>query len=321
MDSKALWPAKVAPLSATAQTELLQRLKSAFAELLNQNQLPRQLNAELSRLYLPLAAWLNRQRTTTAPLLVGINGSQGSGKSTLCSLLKWILETAFNCRTCIISIDDLYLTQAARRQLAAQVHPLLATRGVPGTHDIALGLEIFRKLKEPAANTSIEIPRFNKATDDRLPRTEWDQLNEPSDMILFEGWCVGAPPQTEAELAAPLNLLEAKEDKEGCWRSYVNRQLDGPYRQLFAQLELLLLLKIPAWEMVYHWRKRQEEQLAAKQSGAGVMDDAALVRFIQHYERLTRHQLTALPDKADLVMELDREQRVIALHQREPAKA
>ena len=315
MSQPALWAQADLPLSTQDFTARLKQLQAPFAELLARKLLPAQLNAELARLYLPLAAWLNLQRPTAGPLVVGINGAQGSGKSTLCSLLQWLLETAFNCRCCIISIDDLYLPKAARLQLAEQVHPLLATRGVPGTHDTALGLELLRKLKMCPPPTSIEIPRFNKATDDRLPQQQWDQLTAPVDLILFEGWCVGATPQPEEQLSTPLNLLEANEDADGRWRRYVNCQLAGPYRQLFAQLDLLLLLKIPDWEMVYHWRKRQEQQLAAHGGGTGIMDDTALRRFIQHYERLTRHQLATLPQKAALVLDLNREQRVAALKQ------
>ncbi|HEY5672948.1 MAG TPA: hypothetical protein VIR78_04545 [Malonomonas sp.] len=313
MTQSPLWQATTLPLTQVEFKQLQQSLEIPFAEQLQSHQLPAELNCELSRLYLPLAAWLNARRPETGPLLIGINGSQGSGKSTLCGLLKWLLETAFRCRTCVLSIDDLYLPKAARLRLAAEIHPLLTTRGVPGTHDIPQGMKLFAQLKAAAATEIVQIPRFNKASDDRLPAERWDQVTGPCDLILFEGWCVGATPQREAALAPPLNPLEANEDADGQWRRYVNCQLAGPYQQLFAQLDLLLMLKIPDWELVYHWRKRQEEQLAARQSGAGVMDEAALLRFIQHYERLTRHQLATLPETADLVLELDRSQRVAAL--------
>ncbi|NOQ51803.1 MAG: hypothetical protein GQ578_06275 [Desulfuromonadaceae bacterium] len=311
-----LWPATITPLSASEQAELLNLLQPLFGGQLALHQLPGKLAAELPRLYLPLAAWLNQQRPESGPLLVGLNGSQGSGKSTLCRLLKWILEAAFNCRTGIISIDDLYLPKAARRKLADQVHPLLATRGVPGTHDVPLGLELFSQLKQGTTGARLAIPRFNKATDDRFPQEDWDQVTTPVDLILFEGWCVGATAQADEELAEPVNRLELKEDSDGSWRRYVNAQLQGPYRELFDQLDLLLMLKIPTWEIVYHWRKRQEEQLAAKQGGSGIMGEVALHRFIMHYERLTKHQLRVLPDVADLILSLNQQQRVTALQVR-----
>jgi D-glycerate 3-kinase len=313
MSHSDLWPDTDFPLSAAESNRLLNQLEPVFAGQLALEQLPTSLTAELPRLYLPLAAWLNQQRPGQGPLMVGLNGSQGSGKSTLCNLLKWILEAAFDCRTCVISIDDLYLKKATRQQLAAEVHPLLATRGVPGTHDIPLGLELFAQLKAAATGTSVAIPRFNKASDDRRPQEEWDHCDGPVDLVLFEGWCVGATPQSEAELEKPLNRLEEREDGAGSWRQYVNAQLEGPYRELFAQLETLLMLQIPDWELVYHWRKRQEQQLAAKSSGAGIMGDTELRRFIMHYERLTRHQLQELPKRADLVMALDAQQRVTTL--------
>lgn len=311
-----LWPEAISSLNEEKYNRLLNLLEPVFAGQLALAQLPMALAAELPRLYLPLAAWLHQQRPAAGPLLVGVNGSQGSGKSTLCSLLKWILEAGFDCRTCVISIDDLYLTKTAREQLAEKVHPLLATRGVPGTHDIPLGLALFRKLRSASPGETIDIPRFNKASDDRRPQQDWDHINGPADLILLEGWCVGATAQEQAALVTPLNRLEEKEDSAGHWRQYVNAQLEGPYRQLFAQLDLLLMLKIPDWEMVYHWRKRQEQQLAAKSSGAGIMGETELRRFIMHYERLTRHQLKSLPRIADLTLQLNPQQRVTSLELR-----
>ena len=316
MGTTPLWPAAHNPLSPAEHSELLKLFQPTFAGQLALNQLPVQLHSQLSEFYLPLAAWLNQHRPAAGSLLVGLNGSQGSGKTTLCNLLKWLLEAAFECRTCVLSIDDLYLPKAARKELAKQVHPLFATRGVPGTHDVPLGLDLFARLKRATEDEIIEIPRFNKATDDRFPSREWEHLRGPFDLILFEGWCVGATPQADSELEQPINRLEEREDAEGRWRRHVNEQLKGPYREMFATLDLLLMLKIPDWDLVYHWRKRQEEQLAARRSGSGVMGEVALQRFIQHYERLTRHQLAVLPDRADLVMNLDRSQRVTEIRLR-----
>lgn len=313
MSQLSLWPEASQPLTAAKQEELLDLLQPVFAGQLALLQLPLELNRDLGRFYLPLAAWLQQQRQQGTPLLVGLNGSQGSGKSSLCRLLKWVLEAAFDCPTLCFSIDDLYLTKADREQLARQVHPLLTTRGVPGTHDLELGLNLLERLSQADTSSSTLIPRFNKATDDRFPEQDWDRFSGRPQLILFEGWCVGASPQDPVELTTPVNSLERREDPEGVWRRYVNDQLAGPYRRLFSRLDLLLMLKIPDWELVYRWRRRQEEQLAARSSGSGLMSEVALRGFIQHYERLTRHQLATLPGQADLVIEIDAQQRVTGI--------
>ena len=81
------------------------------------------------------------QTARDKPLIIGINGSQGSGKSTLADYLCTMLNERYQLRCVSLSLDDFYLTKLERQQLASQVHPLLETRGVPGTHDIPLALE------------------------------------------------------------------------------------------------------------------------------------------------------------------------------------
>lgn len=125
------------------------------------------------------------------------------------------------------------------------VHPLLATRGVPGTHDPALGLQLFSALdrREPVA-----LPVFDKALDDRAPPEQWPVVPSDRELVIFEGWCVGARPQRAEELDQPINRLEAEEDRDGRWRRYVNDALAGDYQPLFARLDLLVLLAAPDWE-------------------------------------------------------------------------
>lgn len=308
---KTLWPEDHLPLPTTELATLRQQLEPDFANLLREQELPQELNPLLGSLFLPLTAWLASQCRKDRPLLVGINGSQGSGKSTICHLLQFLLQSGFNLSSCVISIDDLYLTHAERQQLSKDVHPLLATRGVPGTHDVTLGMEVFNRLLTANDASTTPIPRFDKACDDRFPEEKWDSFKGRPNLILFEGWCIGAAPQANEALTEPVNSLETYEDTEGLWRGYVNRQLSGPYRELFGRLDLLLMLKIPEWEMVYHWRRKQEQQLIeSNPNGSKVMDDDALQRFIMHYERLTRHQLIEMPQWADLVLQLNKEQRI-----------
>lgn len=250
-----------------------------------------------------------------APLVVGVCGSQGSGKSTVCKTLTTRF-TQSGLRVANLSLDDLYLPLADRVKLAKQVHPLLRTRGVPGTHDTRLGVHTLQAL---AHGGQVPLPRFDKAIDDRRPKADWDSLEGPAQLVLFEGWCVGARPQTLEVLDHPVNALEANEDVDGRWRRYVNDALASEYQRLFAKIDLLVLLAAPSFDVVLKWRTQQEHELRAQTQAkkqadsSGVMSDAALVRFIQHYERLTRHILIEMPGRADLVIHLSPD-RTISHH-------
>ena len=243
------------------------------------------------------------------PLVVGICGAQGSGKTTITAILAALLADQ-GLTVASLSIDDLYLGRAARLALAAAIHPLLRTRGVPGTHDVAAGR---RLLVAAGAKAPFALPRFDKATDDPAPRASWTAVAGPVDVFLFEGWCVGAVPQPAAALERPVNPLEAIEDATGVWRRHVNDSLAGPYRSLFARLDLLLLLQAPSFDVVAGWRAEQEDKLRTALSLAGRhggQSAAELDRFIMHFERITRHILAEMPDRADIVIGLDRHRRV-----------
>jgi D-glycerate 3-kinase len=243
------------------------------------------------------------------PLLVGICGSQGSGKSTACEHVARSM-TASGIRVGVLSLDDLYLSRRKREELAREVHPLLITRGVPGTHEPLLGLRTLRAL---ATDSRVLLPRFDKARDDREPERRWHAVDAPLDLILFEGWCVGARPQLPHSLDAPVNALEALEDADGRWRRYVNEALAREYQQLFAPIDYLVLLAAPAFEVVIRWRTEQEQRLRETRAGGlGVMEDAAIERFVRHYERLTRHILAEMPSRADQVLRLGEDRRVIS---------
>lgn len=245
--------------------------------------------------------------TRRRPLVIGLCGAQGSGKSTLAARLASCCEKD-GVSTAILSIDDLYRTKAEREALARDVHPLLRTRGVPGTHDVELGLGLFESLDRGQA---VDLPRFDKAKDDRAAKRSWGRAASNTDVLIFEGWCVGARPQPQAALAHPVNALERDEDPGGIWRSFVNRALAGEYQQLFARIDLLLLLAAPSFAIVRDWRIEQERDLRASAAGdaEGVMSDAELSRFVQHYERLTRHMLAEMPARADLVAMLGEDRR------------
>ena len=247
------------------------------------------------------------ERALDGPVVVGLNGAQGSGKTTLCQFLE-VLLVEHNQRSATLSIDDLYLTKAERERLAREVHPLFATRGVPGTHDPTLGLSIIEDFR---AGRDLEIPRFDKSVDDRRP--ERDTVKGPLQVLLFEGWCLGAKPQDEAALAEPANALEAEDDPDLTWRRYVNEALGGGYKALFGELDMLVMLKVPDFAAVRRNRALQEDKLRTRHPGApGLMDEAELNRFLDQDERLTLHMLAEMPARADLVIEVGRDQQPVA---------
>ena len=226
------------------------------------------------------------------PILVGLAGAQGSGKSTMAPRAAQRLESA-GLRTAVLALDDFYLTRPERAELAREVHPLLATRGVPGTHDIAL---LTRTVDRLFSGDGAQVPSFDKATDDRT--AEWRDMAGPVDVVLLEGWCIGARAQPATALADSVNDLERRDDADACWRSWVNARLATDYAPLFDRLALRILLRAPDFGVVLRWRTEQERQLLF-----GGMETPVIKRFIDHYERLTRWMLEDEP--ADLIIDLD----------------
>lgn len=290
-----------------------------LAQVLAAHRIPAGYADTVDKVHRPIAGRIAAAARTgrrAAPLIVGICGCQGSGKTAMTAILSHLL-TERGLRAMTLSLDDLYLSAAARRDLAARVHPLLRTRGVPATHDVAAGEALLDAAGIPGR---FRAPRFDKASDDPCPADRWPVVAGPVDVVLFEGWCVGAVPQADHELSPPINRLERDEDPDGRWRRYVNAQLAGRYRSLFARIGLLILLAAPGFEVVAGWRREQEDRMRADLAQAGRtggQSPADIDRFVMHYERITRHILAEMPARADVVIALDAGRRVGSLHVRE----
>lgn len=257
-----------------------------------------------------------RVHASPRPFVLGISGLQGSGKSTLAAHL---VANAPDLATVSLSLDDFYYTRAERQELAARVHPLLATRGVPGTHDLALLHATLDALAHTRATRPAHIPRFDKAEDDRLPADQWTTVPRPPRLIVLEGWCLDLPPQPQAALREPVNALERDADPDGRWRRYVNAQLAGPYAAVWQRLDYRVLLQAPGFEVVMAWRGQQERELALRHPSL-TMDADALAHFIAHYERLSRHAHAVLPARADAVVVLDARRVVLEVRWRHGAE-
>jgi D-glycerate 3-kinase len=276
-------------------------MSSAIDRLIEAERLPADYRAIVDEYWRPLSEEIAERHAENPgrPLVVGINGAQGSGKSTLCKFLE-VLLVEHNQIGVTLSLDDLYLTREQRLRMAADLHPLFATRGVPGTHDTVLGMAVLDRL---LAGKSADLPAFDKARDDRA--TETRHVEPPVHVVLLEGWCLGAVPQAAADLAEPVNDLERCEDPDGVWRREVNRRLATDYAEFFARIDMLVMLKVPDFDAVRAHRRLQERKLGP---GPAVMDDAALDRFLAHYQRLTEWMLAEMPARADILVEIDRGQ-------------
>lgn len=247
--------------------------------------------------------------------ILPIAGLQGSGKSTLAAQLA-AAARARGLRTAVLSIDDVYLGRRERARLARGVHPLLARRGPPGTHDVGLACDTLDAL---SAGTAVRLPRFDKLRDTRLPPSRWSRSG-PVDLVLFEGWCLHVPAEDPTALAVPLNALEREEDPDAIWRSWCNTALGRDYPALWARLGPPLWLQPPAFEIVTHWRWQQERAMqehalsaARPHLAARAMRRAEVGRFVQHFERVSRRALATLPALAWRSLLLDRQRRVVEM--------
>jgi D-glycerate 3-kinase len=240
--------------------------------------------------------------------IIGLTGGQGAGKSTITQIIKLILETKYNLSVVYFSIDDFYKTSSERKKLSKKVHQLFKTRGVPGTHDTGLIKKTFLNLKKKKFKP-FTFPRFDKSRDDRISKTKWQKVNKQPQIIIFEGWCVGAQPQEKKYLKKSINFLEKKYDPDIKWRSKVNYELKNEYKKIFNMINRLIFLKVPNFQCVYKWRLLQEKKLKLTSKGKKIMSPAEVKVFIMYYERITKQMLVDLTKNAYAVLYLDNKHR------------
>ncbi|KAJ6444388.1 D-glycerate 3-kinase [Purpureocillium lavendulum] len=227
------------------------------------------------------------------PLVIGLSGMQGVGKTTLVAALANELE-ARGARTLVCSIDDFYLTHADQRALA-EAQPdnaLVQHRGEPGTHDVALAKSVLDALikGEPT-----HIPQYDKAAfngqGDRRPASAWTPVNQPEQrgqppvqVVILEGWCVGfrALPDVavEARWRAPSRTLRNHALPH---LLFLNGRLRD-YDALTDRLGAFVHVDSEDVEYVYAWRLEQEEALRRERGdpSAGMTPDQ-VVHFVDGY--------------------------------------
>jgi D-glycerate 3-kinase len=256
---------------------------------------------------IPLCFWISKKADKKRPYFVGLAGGQGTGKTTSSSLIKIILTKYFKLKVFKISIDDFYKTRNERISLSKKVHPMLLTRGVPGTHDIDMMLKFFKKVKNKKFKR-LKLPTFNKAIDDRFNKKRWYDLKEKPDVIIFEGWCVGAKAEKNNTLNKTINLMEKNKDKKKIWRKYVNQQLKSKYKNLYSQLNCLIYLRAKNFNLLQKWRLKQERKLllsSKKNSKLKIMNKEDVLSFMQTYQRVTQNMFKNMPKYASIILNLN----------------
>ena len=256
---------------------------------------------------IPISFWIAKKVNKKKLLIIGLAGGQGSGKTTISSILTLILQKYFKLNVFKVSIDDFYKTRKDRKLLSKNKHSLLMTRGVPGTHDTDLMLSFFKKIKDKNFK-SLQIPKFDKAVDDRCSKNLWYKIKSKPNVVILEGWCVGARAQSSSELKRPINLFEKNYDQDVKWRSYVNNQLKTKYKRLFIQLDGLLYLKAKNFSLLKEWRLKQERKLWSHKKNKKklkIMSSEDVINFMQTYQRITQQMFKDALKGASIIMNLN----------------
>ena len=259
---------------------------------------------QLKNFYIPLCDYIyNKYNNKT--LIIGLSGGQGAGKTTMAEIIKIILKGKYNLETINFSIDDYYKTLKERKILSRKTNKLFLTRGVPGTHQTNLLLNHINILKGKKFK-KIKIPKFNKSIDDRSHKSEWTTIKKKPNIVIFEGWCLGAKSQTKKKLLKPVNLLEKNYDMDLTWRSKVNNELKKKYKKIFNSINFFVFLKVPSFKYVLKWRIKQEKDLKLISKGKKIMSVNEINKFVMFYERITKEMISYMPKESDITINLDK---------------
>ena len=238
-----------------------------------------------------------------------ISGSQGCGKTTLLKLINRNFKNFYKIDPLCISLDDYYLTKIQRIKISKTIHPLLITRGVPGTHSIKKLFETinhFENKKYP-----IKLIKFDKLSDNRSKNS--NIISKQKDILILEGWCCGCTPINNNFLKKNLNKIE-KNDYNFVWRNYYNNKLNNEYKLLFKKFKYLIYYQIPKFDYVLNWRLKQEVKFKSKKNKINnIMSEEDINNFILFYEKITKWMMKKTPSKASLIIKINKKQKIVEI--------
>ena len=295
--------------------ECFDSVKKDYFKFLNKEKISGKSKAEkiksLKKFYIPISFWIeNKYKKKDEILFLGLCGGQGSGKTTMAGILKIILKKFFKREIYVSSIDDFYKTLKDRDKISSSIHPLFKTRGVPGTHDTNLIKKFFIYIRKKNFR-KFKIPKFDKSTNDRFKKKYWHIINKRPEIVILEGWCVGAKPQSNSIIKRPVNILEKYEDKNLVWRKHINKKLKNEYKKIFSIIDHFIFMKIPNFDLVFKWRLLQENKLKKKsQFKKKIMSYNEIRRFIMFYQRITLQMIKDLSKSASVIMLLKKNHEI-----------
>lgn len=252
----------------------------------------------------------NKSSSTKRPLVVGVSGPQGLGKTTLATALQEKLSSSEHgsLKVAQFSLDDVYKTHDEQKELANQHkdNPLVQTRGQPGTHDTALCVEVLNALCGKLGQ-EVMVPRYDKAAfggeGDRefqgtfpAETSGTDESKDRSlDVVIFEGWCVGFQSynnpdglQCQAELAKQFDgnttggtsAVFGQLMKHPEYLGFVDTRLKS-YQEIWDFFDVFVHLDAQDINWVYDWRLQQEHAMI-KEKGIGKTDQQVR-QFVDGY--------------------------------------
>lgn len=218
------------------------------------------------------------------PMIVGVSGCQGSGKTTLCDTLVHLLkEEPYNLRVVNFSLDDLYLKHKDQVTLSQRYpnNPLYGQRGQAGSHDLHLAHETFEKLLDSKSGSRVPIPVYDKSLNqgqgDRLDESQWKYPLAPFDIILFEGWMLGFKPVLEINQPFQYTSRITVQDAQ-----VMNDKLKQYEEEIYPYFDIFIHLSPVELSQVYQWRLQQEHHMKATR-GVNGLSDEQVKDFVETY--------------------------------------
>ncbi len=259
---------------------------------------------EKNKYLLPLLQQIIQLRRPGRTVVIGIQGGQGTGKTTLSRFLQEAF-TKLGYSIESFSIDDFYTSYQERQQLARKYldNPFYQiARGMPGTHRVNELQQTFQKIK---ARKPFTIPVFDKSLRNAAGDVAgYKMVKGKQEFIIFEGWCVGLPLVSWQELLriCRKNRIKAPSPPE----ARVLLRHTAQYQALWKFIDYFIMLKPTSSKLHHRWRLQQENEL--KQKKRVGMSAAAIQHFVDMFLPLTYVCYEKI--KADVILSIDEKHRI-----------